>query len=291
MSSLSTSELLVRTWLPSAHLTLLDHAGAVVASSSGGALYQGGLEPGLYRVQVETGATISEEIVPLREGVSVTHDLQMLLPTVTPVNGASVNHELHSGPTQLLSVAPTLVLGSGGRLVVLVRINQLLEEMPPVGTGGIALLDEAGASLLQEPWPVEPGQGYAGLSVDLSPGSYLLRARVKDDRTADQAVPVLAGWTTYLFLPAAPDPHQEGTSWGPVPSAMVAHIKELGHAFEPYDYGSDAFFAAEMALDGLRSGQLVLPSGGWGMVLREVELNPMLGIYLGHAALSLADPP
>jgi hypothetical protein len=288
---LSSSEIEIRTGLPSAEVTLLDHTGAVVANSSGGALHQDGLEAGLYRVQVETGATLTEELVPVHEGASVTHAVHLLLPTVTPVKGAAINNELHSGPAQQLSIAPTRVLGAGGRLVLFVRVTERCDELPPVSTGGLSLLDEHEASLLPAPLPVLLGPGYAGLSVDLTPGTYLLRAPVEDGRTADQAVSVLEGWTTYLFLPAAPDPGRERAPWVPSPTAIVAHMKELGQAFEPYDYGSDAFFAAEMALDGLRAGQLVLPWGGWDFVLQNAELNPMLGIYLGHAALAHSAPP
>lgn len=290
VNSLSSSKIEVRTWVPSAELTLLDHAGAVIASSSGGALYAQGLDAGLYRVQVEAGPTVTEELVPIWEGASVVHDVQLLLPMATPVKGAAINHEIHAGPVQQLSVHPTLVLGAGGRLVVFVRATQRFDEPPPVGVTGLALLDADARSLLPQPLPVIPGPGYAGLSVDLSSGTYLLRAPVENGRTADQSVVILPGWTTYLFLPAAP-PEGEAEPWIPVPSAMVAHMKQLGQAFEPYDYGSDAFFAGEIALDGLRAGQLVLPTGGWNKVLTEPQLNPMLAIYLGQAALANSAPP
>lgn len=290
MNSLSSSKIEVRTWVPSAELTLLDHAGAVIASSSGGALHAQGLDAGLYRVQVEAGPTVTEELVPIWEGASVVHDVQLLLPMATPVKGAAINHEIHAGPVQQLSVHPTLILGAGGRLVVFVRATQRFDEPPPVGVTGLALLDADARSLLPPPLPVIPGPGYAGLSVDLSPGTYLLRAPVENGRTADQSVVILPGWTTYLFLPAAP-PEGEAGPWIPVLSAMVAHMKQLGQAFEPYDYGSDAFFAGEIALDGLRAGQLVLPTGAWKKVLTEPQLNPMLAIYLGQAALVNSAPP
>jgi hypothetical protein len=291
MSSLSSSEINIQTWLPSAEVTLLDHAGVVVATSSGGELRRGGLDAGLYRVQVETGATLTEDLVAVHEGASVDHQVQLLLPTVTPVKGAAINHGLHSGPASQLSTHPTETVGAGARLMLFVRVTQLREVLPTVGTGGLALLDEHGRPLLPAPLHAPPGPGYAGLSVDLDPGTYLLRAPVEDGRTVDQSVTVPEGWTTYLFLPAAPDRRNEMAAWVPEPRAMVAHLKELGQAFEPYDHGSDAFFAAEMALDGLRAGQLVLPFGGWDQVLLELELNPMLGIYLGHAALARPNPP
>jgi hypothetical protein len=290
VSSLSSSEIEVLTWVPSAELTLLNHTGAVIASSSGGSLHAHGLDAGLYRVQVEAGPTVTEELVTVHEGASVVHHVRLLLPLATPVKGAAINHEIHAVPVQQLSVNPTLVLGAGGRLVVFIRATHRFDEPPPVGGAGLALLAADSGILLPQPLPTVQGPGCAGLSVDLSQGTYLLRAPVEGGRTADQSVVILPGWTTYLFLPAAP-PEGGAGPWTPVPSAMVAHMKELGQAFEPYDYGSDAFFAGEMALDGLRAGQLVLPMGGWDTVLAEPQLNPMLAVYLGQAALVNSAPP
>ena len=197
MNLLSPSEIFVATGLPSTDVTLLDHSGAVLATSSG-SLRRTGLVAGLYRVQVATGATLTEELVSLSEGESVSRYMQLLLPTVTPVKGASINHEVHAFQVQQLSVSPTgPAHGTGGRMVLFVRVVQQMNELPVVEIDGLELLDVEAAPVA--PSPIH-GPGFAGWSLDLSPGTYLLRTPVGiGNTTADQSVVVADGWTTYLF--------------------------------------------------------------------------------------------
>ena len=276
---MSRSELSVSTGLPSSAFTLLDHNGEIVATATG-ASFKKSVRPGIYRIQVEAGPTTAEKLVTVRPGDSASTHVSVTVPTVTPVTGASTNQS-HCGEASVLSDRPRVVRGHGSRLVVFVRAKETEASRAKVTLNGLDLLDASGDSMLgKEAWT--SGPGYRGASVELQPGFYVLRSDV-----CDQSVLTAEGWTTLLFMPAV----LEERRWVPDPSAAVVHMIELGQRFEPYDFGSDEVFAAEMALDGLREGQVNLPTGGWASLDRtRLRRNPMLGVYLAHAALAQRRP-
>lgn len=278
---MSRCEISVNTGLPSTELTLLDHNGAIVATSTG-SLKQGGLDPGLYRLQVEAGPNTTEQLVTLRPGTKAERYVHVALPLVTPVTGASTNQH-HTGPASQLSVEPTASPGKGSRLVLFVRNPDEETVSRKLHLTGVDLFDVHRRSVLPRAGDWLSGVGFAGVSLELEPGSYLL-ATGRGASRVEQSLVTVRGWTTLAFIPAQPD---ERGQWRPVPRSMVVQMVSIDRRFEPYDFGSDAAFAAEMALDGLRAGQVSMPERGWAMLQRgELRKNPMLGVYLGHAMLA-----
>jgi hypothetical protein len=292
---MSSCDLTVSTGLPGTTLTLMDHQGRRLAKSVG-ELTATSLEPGVYRVQVEAGADVSERLLVLRPGLTKEF-VKLLLPLVTPVKAAARHHDEHAPVAAELSVVPTASLGRGSRLLIMVRVVDEVAQLPHVDVTGLDLVAAEpgvppGAGLIDaEAWRFGPG--YAACSIDVDPATYLLQSR-EGEQLANQPVQALPGWTTLLFLPAAPGVTGPDAAWTPQARSAVVHLAELDRGFEPYGLGSDEAFATEMALDGLRDGAVVLPDGGWDALLGSgLWLDPMGGLYAGHAALEApgATPP
>lgn len=288
---MSSCDLTVRTGLPSTSLTLLDHTGRAVGEGVG-QLDAQGLDPGVYRVQVEAGAETTEKLLVVRPGHTDEH-VELELPLVTPVKGAARNHGIHSGVPADLSENPTGSVGAGSRIVLMARVVETPPSggLPPVDPATLDLLpaEAFGPGLLTLPvWRL--GEGYAACSLDVTPSTYVLTS-TGSGRTVQQNVQAVPHWTTYVFLPALPGP-SEADPWVPLTRGAVVHLAELERRWEPYDFGSDEVFAAEMALEGLRDGELVLPAGGWDALLGDrLRLDPMLGLYAAHAALATPQRP
>jgi hypothetical protein len=285
---MSSCDLTVRTGLPGTTLTLMDHRGRRLAESVS-ELIATGLEPGVYRVQVEAGADVTERLFVLRPGLTEEF-VALLLPLVTPVKGAARHHDLHAPVAAELSIVPTASPGQGSRVLMMVRVVDEVAPLPTVDVTGLDLVPAepdgpAGAGLIDAAvWRF--GAGYAACSLDVDPATYLLLSR-EGDQLARQPVQTLPGWTTLLFLPAAQSAAGPDRPWIPLDRSAVVHLAELGRRFDPYGVGSDEAFATEMALDGFRDGAVVLPDGGWDFLLGDgLRLDPMVGLYAAHAALA-----
>lgn len=282
-----TASLTVTTWLPSTTLTLLDHQDVPVATGTG-ALRLTDVAPGLYRVQVEAGESTTERMLALRPGEHVDEHVELLLPLATPVKAAATHHAEHAQVASQLSLQPQLGLGVGGRLVVMARVVDPDAPLESVDAIGLELLEATQGTPVLPGLPWQVGPGWSGVSLDVDPGTYLLSTTDDPAGPVQQTVVVPEGWTCLVFLPAARE--DEGSPATPHPSRAAVHLVRLGTGFEPYDFGSDAAFAAELALDGLRRGELLLPEGGWATVREVLPQDPMLGVYALHAALSAPQP-
>ncbi|MCB1032474.1 MAG: helix-turn-helix domain-containing protein, partial [Acidobacteria bacterium] len=130
--------------------------------------------------------------------------------------------------------------------------------------------------------------GWAGLCADLDPGGYALECPLppyphsgsRGQELIQQTLWVAPGWTTLVFLPCLPGRR--------LPSLELAsvHMAEIDAGFEPYEAEArQVNLAAELALNGMRTSQRLVPDDLLNLLLHAKFKNPMLGILGAHVLL------
>jgi hypothetical protein len=284
-SSREFTTLSVQANVPSARVRLLNDTGRVVKSGTGSIEWKG--SPGIYEVQVEAGSAFKKELVAVGPDRPSHHEVSLVLDTVTPVRDSIAHHEFHAGPASDLSVSPTKSLGDRSRLVLFARVidPELSDDAPAVSYTAIELLDADGEVLAKLDDDGVAGPGFRAISVDLDPGVYRLRSRPRSrvssegSSTVEQTIVTCEGWTTLGFVPIWPDDGEAAVE------AMAVHMVEMGLPFDTDSDGAETVTAAELALQGLRAGEVLLPDDMLERLLYAKFANPMLGIYGGHALL------
>ncbi len=283
---MSRSEVSLTSAFPSTRIDLIDHAGKVLATGSGS--LQTTAEPGLYTAQVNVGSSTRQEVIVVKGDSPLSRAVDVSVEAATPVRSTTTNHEFHSEAAQRLSRQPQTRPGSGSRLVVFVRVLSAEVEaaQQTIGDPGVKLLDSVLTPVEVAPW--ELGPGYSAISLDLDPGTYVLRSHASHG-TVDQTIVTSSDWTTLAFIPVWPEPDESSAFWKISVDAMTVHMTRLGNQFDPYQEGSESVLAAEAALQGLRSGDIRIARDVLNRMLYDKFSNPMLGIYAAHALLMERD--
>lgn len=284
---MSRSDVLITTAVAAAGIELIDHEGTVVASGQGQLDVR--VEPGLYTAQVSVGNETSREVIAARSGTGTTRHIDVGFETVTPVRSTTNNYESHSLPARAMSLEPQATLGTGSRLVVLARVPSSDPDLAhaTIDRPALELLDDALTPLAAPEWVL--GDGFSAVSIDVEPGTLVLRARGPGG-PVDQSLVTSAGWTTLAFVPVWPEADTPPTAWTASPDAMTVHMVRLDTPFEPFGEGAEAILAAEIALKNLRAGDTGLSRQLLQLLLDEKFSNPMLGIYGAHTLLAARQP-
>jgi len=245
---------------------------------------------GIYRLDIIAGSVQESKYISLESGeVYEDLDIQVQFPAAAPIEGTSTSHESHGYPAGDLSRNPNKVYGSGGRLLLFFR-NVGEQYDAPINLAPFSLYDSDMNPIgdLPNDAVVDPYNGWAALSADLTPGGYILRnkqdlrnswsTQATAEELLDQSLWVSHGWTTILFIP----------NWGnrdaPLPARASVYMAHLDSGFY-FDAATPVNLALELALDGLRQGRSVVSPDLIDLLLDEKFQNPMLGIVGAYALL------
>ncbi|MEV2255019.1 hypothetical protein AB0I94_31330 [Streptomyces sp. NPDC050147] len=263
---------------PSVLVTVTDSAFREVAHAMG--TIDTTLPPGIYRIEQRFGGEVENRFVevgaePFTERLALPR-----MPTATPVEGTPTTREDHRAAAMRWSTEATHG-GGPPTLMVLVRNLRRGWQLDPFA---LEIADERGAPVDGGAggWEPSGGQEWAAWSAELPPGGYRLRTRRQpaDGLLLAQALHVLDGWTTLVFVSNGPQ--------GPQPQFASVQMVPHGVGWQPADRTLD--LAMEAALSGLRQGIDLVSTRQLHGLLDARSVNPFLGIIGAHALLLHPDP-
>ncbi|WP_344526571.1 hypothetical protein, partial [Streptomyces rectiviolaceus] len=258
---------------PSVLVTVTDSAFREVAHAMG--TIDTTLPPGIYRIEQRFGGEVESRFVEVGTEPFVERLALPRMPMPTPVEGTPTTREDHREAAMRWSTEATYG-GGPPTLMVLIRNLRRGWQLDPFA---LEIADEHGRPVDGGAGGWEPagGQEWSAWSSELPPGGYRLRTRRQpaDGLPLAQALHVLDGWTTLVFVSNGPQ--------GPQPQFASIQMVPRGIGWQPADRTLD--LATEAALSGLRQG-IDLVSTRQLLGLLDVEsVNPFLGIIGAHALL------
>lgn len=258
---------------PSVLVTVTDSAFREVAHAMG--TIDTTLPPGIYRIEQRFGGEVESRFVevgtePFTERLALPR-----MPTPTPVEGTPTTREDHRAAAQRWSTHVTYGAGTP-TLMVLIRNLRRGWQLDPyalevAGEDGTPVDGGAGG------WEPSGGEEWSAWSGELPPGGYRLRLRREpaDGLPLAQALHVLEGWTTLVFVSNGPQ--------GPQPQFASIQMVRQGAGWESKD--RTLGLALEAALSGLRQGIDLVSTRQLVELLDAKTLNPFMGIIGAHALL------
>ncbi|MFG2651810.1 hypothetical protein [Streptomyces sp. NPDC048436] len=238
------------------------------------------LPPGIYRIEQRFGGQVESRFVEVGTEPFVERLALPCMPTATPVAGTPTTREDHRAAAMRWSTEAT---HGGGlpNLMVLIRNLRRGWQLDPfalevAGVDGTPVDGGAGG------WESAGGQEWSAWSGELPPGSYRLRLRRQpaDGLPLAQAVHVLDGWTSLVFVSNGPQ--------GPQPQFATVQMVGQGVGWQPRDRTLD--LAMEAALSGLRQGIDLVSARQLLGLLDAKSVNPLLGVIGAHALLLHQQP-
>lgn len=244
---------------------------------------------GLYTLRYTAGTAQREE----RISVDPTENLSTIwvdlpFPSSAPVWGSSSTHEYHHYPAVQLSQQPNKKLGAGGGLMIFARTIDG-DGRVPVSLEPLSLWDSQMQKMLElNDQPAQnPAEGWAGQCLQLNPGGYALQWKTSEQdanksepeeaRPINQSLWVARDWMTIVFLGF-------NSARGRLERQSASiHMVRPDMGFN--DYEPEVNQALELALAGLRTGNLIVPDDLLNLLLYRKFQNPMLGIVGAHALL------
>ncbi|MFH8486748.1 hypothetical protein [Streptomyces longisporoflavus] len=258
---------------PSVLVTVTDSAFREVAHAMG--TIDTVLPAGIYRIEQRFGGEVESRFVEVGPE-PFTERLRLPgLPTPTPVEGTPTTRADHRAAAARWSTRTTYGDGSP-TLMVLIRNLRSGWQLDPYALE-IAGPDGRPVDGGARGWEPSGGEEWSAWSGELPPGGYRLRTRrmPADGLPLAQALHVLEGWTTLVFVSNGPQ--------GPQPQFASVHMVRRGTGWTPADRAFD--LALEAALSGLRQGIDLVPTRHLLELVRSGNDNPFLGIVGAHALL------
>ncbi|MFC8128932.1 hypothetical protein [Streptomyces sp. NPDC057302] len=258
---------------PSVQVTVTDSAFREVAHAMG--TIDTTLPSGIYRIEQRLGGAVESRFVEVGTEPFTEHLALPDMPTATPVEGTPTTREDHRAAAVRWSTGSTHG-GGPPTLMVLIRNLRRGWQLDPFS---LEVADEGGRPVDGGAGGWEPagGQGWSAWSGELPPGGYRLRTRRKpaDGLPLAQALHVLDGWTTLVFVSNGPQ--------GPQPQFASIQMVPHGVGWQPAERTLD--LAMEAALSGLRQGIDLVSTRQLLGLLDAKNVNPFLGIIGAHALL------
>ena len=280
-------------------MRLLNHQYQTVALGYGE--IQQEVPPGLYRLEVNAGATQTREHISIEPGERIENlNVSVPFPSAAPIPGTSTGNEQHGRQAAKLSRHPNKAYGKGGRLVLFFR-NMDKEENWPIDVLPLSLRDDSFREVGNLPEDVirNEGEGWVALAANIKPGGYVLRntrrmrkswgSAGSEGESVDLSLWVSKGWITILFIPS-----WKGRTVPSLRNSSV-YMAELRQGFD-YDIlardlsSQQVGLASELALIGLRQGRPMVSHTRLRSMLQSKFRNPMLGILGAHALLLESEP-
>ncbi|MGW7077969.1 hypothetical protein [Streptomyces sp. NPDC054866] len=258
---------------PSVLVTVTDSAFREVAHAMG--TIDTTLPPGIYRIEQRFGGEVESRFVEVGTEPFVERLALPRMPTATPVEGTPTTREDHRAAAMRWSAEATHG-GGPPTLMVLIRNLRRGWQLDPFA---LEVADEHGAPVDGGAggWEPSGGQEWSAWSGELPPGGYRLRTRRQpaDGLPLAQALHVLDGWTTLVFVSNGPQ--------GPQPQFASIQMVPQGIGWQSADRTLD--LALEAALSGLRQGIDLVSTRQLHGLLDARSVNPFLGIIGAHALL------
>ncbi len=244
---------------------------------------------GLYTLRYTAGTAQREERISVDPAETLsTIWVDLPFPSSAPISGSSTTHEFHHYPAIDLSRQPNKQIGAGGGLMIFARTIDG-DGRVPVSLEPLSLWDSRKKKLLElNDQPAQnPGEGWAGQCLLLDPGGYALQwkpsERDANGSQGEKAPPIYQSlwvakdWMTIVFLG-----YNSARGSLERQSASIHMVRpDLGFN----DYEPQINQALELALGGLRTGNLIVPDDLLNLLLYGKFQNPMLGIIGAHALL------
>lgn len=242
------------------------------------------LKPGFYKLRFRAAWSQREEMVEVSGDPVVVHAPPVEFPAAAPIAGTSTVHEYHEGPAAQLSREVHRRVGRGSELFVFSR--DLDPGDPAAAWQGVEILSMEGEAVAGlSDGKCDEKYAYAGLTMELDPGTYRLRVDTGGFGTYEMFVVTCPGWQTQVFGLA-----EEFVVRGETVRRMALRsasvlMSRLGMGFDP---GSSRLRLAEQARMGLSAGRSVVSRGDLRSMIYGKYENPMLGIYGAHLMINTA---
>ncbi len=223
-----TFSLSVSSGDPTAEIFVVDHRLAL--KNQGKRSFATGLDFGLYKVKVRVGRESHESIFLLdrdvtlnsssaQESVSSDQSLNFALPraqlaSAAPLSGTTMTHEFQivarASLAQERPIRPSQLFGDvGGPASAEIRLMARVWTSPSGGSSGakpwegVELADSDGQILLAlSDLPIQhpDSDPFVIARVEVVPGPYFLRERLRDGRQFEQSLIVPFGWAVEVFM-------------------------------------------------------------------------------------------
>jgi hypothetical protein len=239
---------------------------------------------GLYKFKFRRGGSWLEKNVELPSDVPIAPDAEFSTSSAVPLRKTRGASERHFRAAQDLSQQTHESIGVGCRIFLFSRVNPSRPANRDAALGlTLRTLDAAtivdfGAKAIRD----DPsGMSCAGYTVEVNPGSYILR-----DESGPEALEMIVcaspGWQTQVFLLV------EGASEGDAPPQTLtsAAVVMSRGGFDPE---SEMLRLADSARIALSESQVTMPRKLLEDLLDDNFENPMLGLYAAQAILAGGD--
>jgi hypothetical protein len=268
--------------LEALEVTLVDSQFGVAAHGFGGLDVK--VDPGIYELQIRAGPSEETRLLKLEPGaVHEETDVTMPVQSAAPLEGTTTTREPHQHAARQASRA---LRGSKPGIILMLR--NLPGESLPFNEKVRQRLRVVDAELEPLPgdWEVDRKYKAATWSSHAEPGGLALRLERAgpDGRASYEYRPLwmVAGWQVLVFVPNTPE--------GPAPQLATIHMARNRVGWEPWEENARIGVALELALDGLRTGQAVVPRDLLNLLLRTKHQNPILGVIGAHSLLAQPKP-
>lgn len=241
------------------------------------------VEPGLYKVRLRSGSTQRDELVSVEPnaGQVVLRPEAVEFRSAAPLMLTQTTHEYHGYPAEGLSRGTGQRLGRGSGLFLFLREED--PDAPKLRPDTVSVLDLAENELSQlRDGEADPQWGWAGLNLEVDPGTYRIRVDTGPLGSYDLFVTTAAEWQTQVFLTT--EDFAAGDSTVRSPSLRMASLfmAPWGAGFEQ---GRPESRISELARQSLAQGRQALGQKELQHLLRGKFQDPMLGVYGAHLLL------
>lgn len=247
------------------------------------------LPPGIYAARFQAGGSVREQRIVLRpeRGDAELVEGEIAFRSPVPLARTRTLRDGHARAAQALSRTPQDGLGSGGALLVFVRDLDRRGRgtaargltLHRAGDGPVADLEERAERSRDD------GPAWAGCTLRLDPGAYLLRSTGGDTGPIEQTVVVAEGWQTQVFLARRGAARTRRGRRADLAGAAVL-MARVDTGFDP---AREDLRATEIARLGLRDQRNAVRDRIMRDALYRKWDNPMLGLYGAHLMLQRSE--
>jgi hypothetical protein len=274
---------------PGAEVFLLDGRLQVAARGVGG--LHATCRPGVYKLKIQAGQSIAEELLVLQEGQPYKKTFDPVpFASAAPLAATSRAHKYQMEGAVEESGKTHVSIGQGSKVFVFARDwtpRKAPSDSEHNPAEGLVLRSAEGDVLVdfeKQSFRNTREDPYAACGVALDPGSYRLGVTLSSGEVFEQTVVAAPGWRTDVFLLQR---EGEDPGAGKRPDLAGASISmSRRDRFNPDDPENRLTEVARMAV----VNQRPILSGDLGPILHGKFEDPMLGILGGHLILMRPEP-